>query len=60
MKSREAVAARRLAHHDWLGEPTVLSSPELAEVNASHEAPYEAPLREGAASNIPYDIDHAS
>ncbi|MDR6637043.1 hypothetical protein [Paenarthrobacter nitroguajacolicus] len=56
MKSREAVAARRLAHHDWLGEPAVLSSPELAEVIASHEAP----LREGAASNIPYDIDHAS
>jgi hypothetical protein len=45
VKSRAVVAARRLAHQEWLRDPAVLSSPERAET----KAPPDAQVREDDA-----------
>lgn len=60
MKSRAAVAARRLAHQEWLRDPSVLSSREPAEPDGSRSVSLDAAMREGDALIILCDVGLAS
>ncbi|NUP74399.1 MAG: hypothetical protein HOQ07_07100 [Sinomonas sp.] len=60
MKSRAAIAARRLARQNWIRLPSVLSSPEPAEAKEPHSARSDASIREHDTVVILFDVGLAN
>ena len=56
MKSRAAVAARRLAHQEWLRESSTPSSPQPEGANMPHTAQLDASIREHYTPIILWDF----